>query len=327
LTTPAALPREEGFVMSVDVSIVAISLNSKGLLRECIRSIHAAKWRAVTYEIIVVDNASKDGTPAMLATEFPEVRAIANDSNVGFCKAGNQGAAIAQGRHLLFLNDDTLIVDDAIAATVEWADAHGAEMIGSRLLNTDGTDQFSSGRSFTTPAATIFGRKSILTRLFPNARWARQYLLSDKVNSSEPYEVDWLSAAAMLVRRDAFEQAGRLAEDFYYFHEQVFCARLKRNGGRIYLHPQSKIIHHEHAGSGVRTRRVRRRHIMAFHAAALKWFCLHHSLGGLHPVRWIAAAALMARAGMLVMLDALKAEQPSTATQLEAGRPEGGVAV
>ncbi len=313
--------------MSVDVSIIAISLNSKGLLRECIRSIHAAKWRAVTYEVIVVDNASKDGTPAMLSTEFPEVRTIANDANVGFSKAGNQGAAIARGRHLLFLNDDTLIVDDAIAATVEWADAHGAEMIGSRLLNTDGTDQFSSGRSFTTPAATIFGRKSILTRLFPNARWARQYLLSDKVNSTEPYEVDWLSAAAMMVRRDAFEQAGRLAEDFYYFHEQVFCARLKRNGGRVYLHPQSKIIHHEHAGSGVRTRRVRRRHITAFHAAALKWFCLHHNLGVLHPVRWTAAAALAARAGMLVALDALKPEQTSTASQLEAGRPEGGVAV
>jgi GT2 family glycosyltransferase len=312
---------------AVDVSLIAISLNSRAMLIDCIRSIHGAEWRAVTYEIIVVDNASTDGTTAMLAADFPEVRVIANDRNVGFCKAGNQGAAIARGRHLLFLNDDTLMIDDAIAALVEWADAHGAEMIGSRLLNTDGSDQFSSGRSFTTPAATIFGRKSVLTRLFPNARWARQYLLSDKINSTEPYEVDWLSAAAMMVRRDAFERAGGLAEDFYYFHEQVFCARIKRDGGKVYLHPQSRIIHHEHVGSGVRTRRVRRRHIIAFHAAALKWFCLHHGFGPFHPIRFVAAAALYARATALALLDAVRPEHAATSTQLKAGRPEGGVAI
>ena len=323
------MPRRDQRVntMPVDVSLIAISLNSRAMLIDCIRSIHAAEWRAVTYEIIVVDNASSDGTTAMLAADFPEVDVIANDRNVGFCKAGNQGAAAANGRHLLFLNDDTLMVDDAIAALVEWADANDAAMIGSRLLNTDGTDQFSSGRSFTTPAATIFGRKSVLTRLFPNAKWARQYLLSDRIDSREPYEVDWLSAAAMMVRRDAFERAGGLAEDFYYFHEQVFCARVKRAGGKVYLHPQSRIIHHEHAGSGVRTRRVRRRHIIAFHTAALKWFCLHHGLGPLHPVRWLAGAALYARAGALALIDGARSEQAATATQLKAGRPEGGVAV
>jgi GT2 family glycosyltransferase len=313
--------------VSIDVSLIAINLNSRHFLRDCIASIHASQWRAVTYEIIVVDNGSTDGTVAMLEAEYPEVRVVANPTNVGYCKAGNQGAAIARGRHFLFINDDTLMIDDAIAATVEWADAHGAAMIGSRLLNTDGTDQFSSGRSFTTPAAAFFGRKSVLTRLFPNARWAKQYLLSHQIDAAEPYEVDWLSAAAMMVRRDVFEQVGGLAEDFYYFHEQVFCARVKKQGGRVYLHPQSKIIHHEGVGSGVRTRRVRRHHIVAFHAAALKWFCLHHNLGPLNPIRAIAAAALWTRAGMLVALDLLKPEQRMTASQIEAGRPEGGVAI
>jgi len=312
---------------SVDASLIAISLNSRGFLRECIASIHAAQWRDITYEIIVVDNGSTDGTPAMLAAEYPEVRVMANPNNVGYCRAGNQGAAIACGRHLLFLNDDTLMIDDAIAALVEWADAHDAAMIGSRLLNTDGTDQFSSGRRFTTPAAAFFGRKSVLTRLFPNATWSRRYLMSEFVDTKEPYEVDWLSAAAMMVRRDMFDRVAGLAEGFYYFHEQVFCARVKRAGGRVYLHPQSRIIHHEGAGSGVRTRRVRRRHITGFHAAALRWFCLHHDLGPLHPLRWIAAAALGTRAGLLVALDALKPEHAGTTAQLKAGRPEGGVAV
>jgi N-acetylglucosaminyl-diphospho-decaprenol L-rhamnosyltransferase len=312
---------------SFDVSLIAISLNSRGFLRECIASIHAAQWRDIEYEIIVVDNGSTDGTPAMLAAEYPEVRVVANPNNVGYCRAGNQGAAIARGRHLLFLNDDTLMIDDAIAALVDWADAHDAAMIGSRLLNSDGTDQFSSGRRFTTAAAAFFGRKSVLTRLFPHAPWARRYLMSDFVDTKGPYEVDWLSAAAMMVRRDMFDRVGGLAEDFYYFHEQVFCARVKRAGGRVYLHPQSRIIHHEGAGSGVRTRRVRRRHITGFHAAALRWFCLDHDLGRLHPVRWIAAAALWTRAGLLVALDALTPERAGTAAQVKAGRPEGGVAV
>ena len=311
----------------VDVSLIAISLNSRGFLRECLRSIHAAQWRQVTFEIIVVDNGSTDGTVAMLAADFPDVLVVANESNVGFCRAGNQGAAVSHGRHLLFLNDDTLMIDDAIASIVEWADAHDAGMIGSRLLNTDGTDQFSSGRAFTTPMASIFGRKSLLTRWFPQAPWARRYLMSDHVDATEPYEVDWLSAAAMMVRRDVFDAVGGLAEDFYYFHEQVFCARVKRAGGRVYLHPRSRIIHHEGAGSGVRTRRVRRRHIVAFHAAAFRWFCLHHRLGPLHPVRFVAAAALSARAGLLVAVDALKTEPVSARTQLETGRPEGGVAL
>jgi GT2 family glycosyltransferase len=151
--------------------------------------------------------------------------------------------------------------------------------------------------------------------------------MSDMTESPEPYEVDWLSAAAMMVRRDVFEQVGGLAEDYYYFHEQVFCARVLRAGGRIYLHPRSRIIHHEGVGSGHRTRRVRRRHIAAFHRAALRWYCLHHGLGRFHPLRLIAAMALWGRAGALIAIDALTPERNTFRGPLEAGRPEGGVAV
>jgi GT2 family glycosyltransferase len=289
--------------------------------------LQAATWRSSTHEIVVVDNGSSDGTVSMLARDCPDVVVLANQQNMGFCKAGNQGARRATGRHLLFLNDDTLIVGDAVAQLVEWLDDHPkAGSIGSRLLNTDGSDQFSSGRRFTTPSAALFGRRSPLTRLFPGAPWARAYLLSNLVDSAAPYEVDWLSAAAMMVRRDAFDAAGGLVEDFYYFHEQIFFKRLKQAGFEVYLHPQSTIVHHEGAGSGVRTRRVRRRHIQAFHQAAWRWYCLHHDLGLYHPLRGLAAAMLTVRAGALIAADALKREKPADA-QLHAGRPEGGVAL
>jgi N-acetylglucosaminyl-diphospho-decaprenol L-rhamnosyltransferase len=313
--------------MSVDISMVIISLNSRRFVRGCIDSLRAAAWRAVTYEIVVVDNGSSDGTLDMLGRDDPDVVVLANAVNEGFCKAGNQGARRARGRHLLFLNDDTLILGDAVTRLVEWLDDHPqAGAIGSRLLNSDGTDQFSSGRRFTTPSAALFGRRSPLTRLFPDAPWARSYLMSDRIDSRAPYEVDWLSAAAMMVRRDAFEAAGGLAEDYYYFHEQIFFKRLKDASFGVFLDPESKIIHHEGVGSGVRTRRVRRRHIQAFHQAAWRWYCDHHNLGPYHPVRAVAALLLSARACALIAADMLKRDT-GAAVQLQAGRPEGGVAL
>jgi N-acetylglucosaminyl-diphospho-decaprenol L-rhamnosyltransferase len=314
--------------MAIDLSVVIISLNSKTFLDGCLESFAHAEWRRCTHEIIVVDNGSVDGTLEMLERDHPTVKVIANPSNVGYCKAGNQGAQAALGRYILFLNDDTLVVGDAMPLLIEWADAHSmVGMIGSRLLNADGTDQFSSGRRFTTPAAAIFGRKSLLTRVLPRARWAQSYLMSDQIDSTEPYEVDWLSAAAMVVSRDAYNAAGGLAEDFYYFHEQVFCARVKRAGYGIFLHPRSKIVHFEGVGSGHRTRRVRCRHIRAFHQAALRWFCLHHGIGQYHPARLFAAVLLYGRAGLLMSLEWLRGDPRMELSHLDAGRPEGGVAV
>ena len=311
-----------------DVSAIIISLNSRHFLRDCLISLRNAEWRTVSYEIIVVDNGSTDGTPEMVRTDFPWVKLIANERNVGYCPAGNQGARIARGRYLLFLNDDILILDDALPRLVEFMDAHPqAGMIGSRLLNADGTDQFSSGRTFPTPMNAVFGRQSVLTRLFPSAPWARKYLLSHRVNDTTTYQVDWLSAAAMMVRDDLFRQLGGLAEDFYYFHEMVFCKRVHEAGYHVYLDPQSRIIHYEGAGSGVRTRRVRRKHILAFHTAASRWFCHHHQISAQNPLRFLIMLVLWSRAALLIGLDALQPDGQRVTQELQAGRPEGGVAL
>ncbi|HEU0119477.1 MAG TPA: glycosyltransferase family 2 protein [Bryobacteraceae bacterium] len=312
----------------IDISLIIISLNSRHFLVDCLRSIRESVWRDTTYEVIVVDNASTDGTVEMLAASYPYVRVIANKTNVGYCKAGNQGAEIAKGRYFMHLNDDILIVEDAFPKLVEWMDHNPkAGMIGSRLLNPDGTDQFSSGRSYTTPMAALFGRKSVLTRFFPDSPWARNYLLSDRIDDPEPYQVDWLSAAAMMSRREAYFEVSGLAEDYYYFHEQVIAKRLAEKGWTSYLHPQSKIIHYEGVGSGVRTKRVRRKHIEAFHRAAHRWFAFHHELGPVHPVRWLSAVLLAGRAGFLMALETIKPDPVHTKQDMEKGRPEGGVAI
>jgi GT2 family glycosyltransferase len=276
----------------------------------------------------VVDNGSTDGSQQMVREQFPDVHLVANTKNEGYCRAGNQGAAVARGRHLLFLNDDILILEDALPRLVEFLDVHPrAGMAGSRLLNIDLTDQFSSGRTYATPANALFGRKSPLTRMFPKALWARRYLMSDKIDSNTPYEVDWISAAAMMVRGDVFREVGGLAENFYYFHEMVFCRGVQRAGYRVYLDPQSKIIHYEGAGSGVRTPRVRRKHIVAFHRAAIRWYCHHHGISPCGPLGGLVAAAVWTRAGISLVTDTLLGGGRGQQKQLAGGRPEGGVAL
>ena len=310
-----------------DISLIIISLNSRHFLADCLVSIKNSIWRDKTYEIIVVDNGSTDGTLELLA-EHPDVRVVANKNNVGFCPAGNQGAKIAVGRYLMFLNDDILIIDDAFPLLVEFLDANPqAGMVGSRLFNIDGTDQFSSGRTFPSPMNALFGRKSVLTRLFPNAAPARRYLLSQRVSDNLPYEVDWLSAAAMAVRVDAFNQVGGLVEDFYYFHELIICDRIKRNGYSVYLDPRSKILHYEGAGSGVRTPRVRRAHVKKFHIAAYHWFCVHHRISSLNPVRLLIGSVLAGRAAVLMVVETFKPQSANDKAQIQVGRPEGGIPI
>jgi GT2 family glycosyltransferase len=309
---------------TVDVSAIIVSLNSRHFLIDCISSIREAEWRGNTFEIIVADNGSTDGTVEMLRSDYHDVRVVANTRNVGYCKAGNEAAEIARGRYFLFLNDDILIIDDALAKLVEFMNrTRNAGMVGSRLLNLDGTDQFSSGRAFTSPMNALFSRKSPLTKLFPSAPWVKNYLLWDRITGTEPYEVDWISAAAMMVRREAFESAGKLVEEFYYFHEQIICKRMQQAGFKNYLHPQSKIIHYEGMGSGRRTRRIRRMHIQRFHSAAFKWYCLHNKIGPWSPRRLIVGVLLMLRASVAVLWEMLKVERPQPKPSVD--RPEGGI--
>lgn len=289
-----------------DVSIVVVGLNAREYVRQCLESIDAARWRGVSYEVVYVDNGSSDGSPDMVRQCFPRAVVVVNEANIGFCKAANQGARLARGRYLFFLNDDTIVLDDAIAILVEFMDAHPeVGTLGSRLLFPDGAEQF-SGRRFPRLMNGILGRRSVLTRLFPNAGWVRRYLCKDEIANEDPFQVDWVSAAAQLVRTDTFSSLGGYAEDYYYWHEAVFCDRIRVAGQSVLLHPKSKIVHYEGKGTGMRTFRAQRFHIVDFHRGAFRCYCEHHRLGVMSPLRWIAATALGARAACLLTATTVK---------------------
>jgi len=283
-----------------DVAVVLVGLNASHFIHECIESLNNANWLDKSYEIIYVDNGSTDDSVEMCKTNFPSVRLIENHDNYGYCKAANQGADIANSRYYFFLNDDTIVIDDAIAMLVDYLDEHqDIGVAGSRLLNTDLTDQW-SGRRFPTPMNAILGRRSFLSKVFPNAKVLSDYLYRDKVSEGVPFMADWVSAAALMVKKDVFHTIGGFAEDYYYWHEAVFCDRIRKAGKSVYLHPQSKIIHYEGKGSGKRSYQARKWHIIDFHKGAYRCYCEHFNLGIISLRRWFSASTLFLRALLLL---------------------------
>jgi len=294
-----------------DVAVILVGLNACDYVCQCLQSLGRAEWRGYSYETIYVDNGSTDGTVSALRAGGCPVEVLENKSNVGFCKAANQGARIANARHYLFINDDTVVLDDAVPLLVEYLDQHPeAGCVGSRLLYPDMTEQW-SGRSFPSPWNAILGRRSLLSRIFPNAKILKKYLNADQVRGNVPFPVDWLSAAAIMVRKEIFERVGGFAEDYYYWHEAVFCDRVRKAGGAVILHPLSRIIHYEGKGSGSRPFAVRKWHILDFHKSAFRCYCEHYNLGKLNPLRWLAAAGLATRAACLLLANRIATLRPS----------------
>ncbi|MGB8472931.1 MAG: glycosyltransferase family 2 protein [Candidatus Acidiferrum sp.] len=309
---------------SKDVAVIVVGRDSAQFLEQTLKSLSAADWGPYNYEIIYVDNGSKDGTEAMLQSSFPDVRTIFNSSNLGFCKAANQGARVANCRLLFFLNDDTVVLDGAIRKLAEFLDqSDDASVVGSRLLYPDRSEQW-SGRRFPTPLNGLLGRRSGLTRLFPNAKAVRSYLFKDALAGELPFEVDWVSAAAVMFRSKVFQVAGGFAEDYYYFHECVICDRLKKAGHRTFLHPESRIIHYEGFGSGPRPLRVQKWHIVNFHRGAFRFYCEYKNLPFLSIRRCFAATLISLRACALLLVKTFTSLRLNRAgSSGTSNRPEG----
>ena len=278
-----------------DVAIIIVGLNACKYVREALQSLQVAEWRTYSHEVIYVDNGSADDTLAVVHADFPRVRIIANSSNSGFCKAANQGARSARSRYYFFLNDDTIVLEDAVPLLIDFMDQNPqVAVMGSRLLNPDYTDQW-SGRKFPSPFNAIFGRRSLLSRWIPQAKLLADYLCKEQVLRGNPFTVDWVSAAALMAEEGSFWKVGGFAEDYYYWHEAVFCDRIREAGKQIYLHPQSKIVHYEGKGSGERPYHVRKRLIIDFHWGAYRCYCEHYRLSQFHPMRALVGAGLLFR--------------------------------
>ncbi len=225
----------------LDVSIIVVNWNAQDLLRKCLQCVQTTVQQ-VTYEIIVVDNASTDGSQAMVRNEFPAVIQIENSDNAGFTRANNQGIAISQGRYILLLNSDAFVENHTIDAMVEFMDNHPeAGMSGCKLLNEDGSLQPSC---YTFPSLTTeFYTALQLDKLLAQHREFGKYKMS-WWDFNDVRDVDAVMGAFMLVRREVIEQTGGMDESYFMYSEEVdWCYRIKQQGWKILYNPEAQAVH------------------------------------------------------------------------------------
>lgn len=229
------------------VSVLIVNWNTKWHLRRCLYSLmdSASKF---ALEIIVVDNASTDGSVEMVQREFPQVKLIANKLNIGYAAANNQGAKLANGLYFLLLNPDAEVTSQAIDKMLAFAETHpDVGAIAPKLIYPDGRLQ-PSVRSFPMPAALLFSALG-LDKLFPKSKLLGRYRMT-WFGYDEVAEVDQPMSSALLVRREAWEQIGGMDESMpIFFNDVDFCWRLKKRGWQIYFLPDAIVVHHHGAST------------------------------------------------------------------------------
>jgi len=227
--------------MYFDVSIIIVNWNTRDILRNCLLSIYE-QTKEIYFEVIVVDNASTDGSVEMVKKDFPQVILIENTENRGFAAANNQSIAVAKGRYVLLLNSDTLILDKAIFKTVMSADANPkAAVVGCRVLNPDRTLQ---PTCFMFPSLlNMFLSSTYLFKLFPKSKFFGREQMS-WWNRNDTREVDVVTGCFMLVRRMAIEQTGLMDEQFFFYGEETdWCYRFRQGGWKVLFIPDAEIVH------------------------------------------------------------------------------------
>ena len=226
----------------MDLSVIIVNYNVRQFLENALASVKRA-LEGLQGEIIVVDNASTDGSAEMIRSKFPDVTVIENRENVGFARANNTGLKLSRGRYFLLINPDTIVQEDTIHVMLRFFAEHpDAGLAGCKILNPDGSFQLPCRRSIPTPWVAftkIFG----LSAIFPKSRLFGRYNLT-YLDPDESYPVDAVSGSFMMMSRETYEKVGGLDESFFMYGEDLdWCYRVSRAGFTVYYVHSTKIVH------------------------------------------------------------------------------------
>ena len=226
----------------MDLSIIIVNWNVRVFLTECLKSIFSCP-KGREFEVIVIDNASEDGSIKMITQQFPQVRLILNKSNKGFAKANNQGLREMGGEFALLLNPDTIVREEAIDKMVEFMKENDdVGILGPKIINPDGSSQASAFSYPTLIDDIILGFRSnlLFTGKFISHYHSRLYHLPN-----HPFRVDWVSGACLMIRKKTIEDIGLLDERFFLFAEDLdWCLRAKNGGWKVIYFPRACIVHY-----------------------------------------------------------------------------------
>lgn len=223
------------------VSIIIVTYNSMLYIEPCLGSIKE-HCEGVPHEVIVVDNASADGTPEYIAEHWPQVRLIRSAQNEGFAVANNRGYEAATGRWLMLLNADTLVLDSGLADAVQFMKDNGAALLGLRQVGADGVEQHTWARRA--------GLWSYIADLYTMAFYLARIFKLKHPHETVPSRGEFFLGAAMLVDRTALDREGLFDREFFFTcEERDLCMRLGRAGHAMYFYPYLSILHYGGSGS------------------------------------------------------------------------------
>jgi len=228
----------------LQISVIIVNYNVCEFLHHALVSLQKA-MKGIRGEILVVDNASDDGSIEMLRKDFPRITVIANKSNVGFARANNVAMRKAKGEYLLLINPDTIVQEDTLRVMMKFfVENADVGLAGCKILNPDGSFQLACRRSFPT-AWVAFTKISGLSSLFPRSRLFGRYNLT-YLSPDESYEVDAVSGSFMMIRKEAYRKVGGLDEDFFMYGEDLdWCFRIQQAGWKNYYVHSTQIIHYK----------------------------------------------------------------------------------
>ena len=246
------MPNPQSPNSNLDLSVVIVNYNTRQLLDDCLTSLLAAEAPAGGREIIVVDNASRDGSQALVRENYPSVQLIASEVNRGFSAANNMGMAVANGRTILFLNSDTRLEPDALVRPLAYLDEHpkvGALTV--RLIYPTGVRDPDNHRGFPTPWNAIC-HFSGLSKLFPGNPRYNGYFQS-YADMSQTHPVDVIAGSYMLMPMALCRELGGWDETYFFYGEDIdFCYRIRQAGYQIIYYPHVEVLHYKGASSGLR---------------------------------------------------------------------------
>lgn len=228
----------------IEFSIIIISYNTKKITENCLKSIETSlKQSSLSYEIIVVDNASTDGSVEMLKS-IQKLKIILNSKNLGFAKANNQAVKQAKGKYILLLNSDTVVLDDAINKLLSYykQNEKSVYFLGGKLLNQDQSPQASCGPFYSLPV--------IFAALFLKGdHWGISRYSPESVK-----EVDWVSGACILTKKEYFDSIGGFDENIFMYMDEIdLLYRAKKKNYRVFFYPEARFIHLGSASSQGKT--------------------------------------------------------------------------
>lgn len=254
------------------ISVIIVNYNVQYFLDQCLDSVEKAS-SDILLEVFVVDNCSVDGSNEMVRSKYPNVKLIENKENVGFSRANNQAIRQAQGKYILLLNPDTIVQEDTFKKTMAFMEMHGdAGGLGIHMIDGKGKFLPESKRGLPTPIVAfykIFG----LSALFPKSKRFGQYHLGH-LSKEENHEIDILSGAFMMMRKEALDKVGLLDEDFFMYGEDIDLSyRIQQGGYRNYYFSESRIIHYK----GESTKKSSVNYVFVFYNAMIIFAKKHFS--------------------------------------------------